>query len=93
MPYPNPATGNHMYFNYNFNQTAERVQLKIYDVSGQRVTIHDTFDFASARQGRFRWDLRNDNGRMVANGVYFYKLEITKNGRTYKKRGKFAVMR
>ncbi|MDN5279619.1 MAG: hypothetical protein PWR01_3584, partial [Clostridiales bacterium] len=34
-----------------------------------------------------------NNGRTVANGVYFYKLEITKSGKTFKKRGKFAVMR
>ncbi|GAB4267012.1 MAG: hypothetical protein Kow0029_01210 [Candidatus Rifleibacteriota bacterium] len=93
MPYPNPVTGNSMYFNYNFNQTAERVVLKIYDTAGHKVAQHDTFDFANARQGRFRWDLRNDSGRIIANGVYFYKLEITKNGKTFKKRGKFAVMR
>jgi flagellar hook assembly protein FlgD len=93
MPYPNPATGNHMYFNYNFNQTAERVRLKIYDTAGHLVADHDTFDFASTKQGRFRWDLRNNSGRVVANGAYFYKLEITKNGRTFKKRGTFAVMR
>lgn len=93
MPYPNPATGNSMYFNYNFNQTAERVVLRIYDAAGHKVAQHDTFDFANAKQGRFRWDLRNDAGRIVANGVYFYKLEITKNGQTFKKRGKFAVMR
>jgi hypothetical protein len=93
MPYPNPVTGNSMYFNYDFNQTAERVVLRIYDVAGHKVAQHDTFDFASAQRGRFRWDLRNDNGKIVANGVYFYKLEITKNGQTFKKRGKFAVMR
>jgi hypothetical protein len=93
MPYPNPVTGNSMYFNYDFNQTAERVVLRIYDVAGHKVAQHDTFDFASAQRGRFRWDLRHDNGKIVANGVYFYKLEITKNGQTFKKRGKFAVMR
>jgi hypothetical protein len=93
MPYPNPTTGNHMYFNYNFNQTAERVRLKIYDTAGHLVADHDTFDFASTKQGRFRWDLRNNSGRVVANGAYFYKIEITKNGRTFKKRGTFAVMR
>jgi hypothetical protein len=93
MPYPNPATGNSMHFSYDFNQTAERVRLKIYDVAGHLVADYDTFDFASANRGRFRWDMRNNNGRTVANGVYFYKLEITKSGKTFKKRGKFAVMR
>jgi hypothetical protein len=93
MPYPNPATGNKIYFNYNFNQTADKVKLRIYDTSGDKVAEYDSFDFVSKRQGRFRWDLRTDSGRKVANGVYFYKLDISKNGRTFKKRGKFAVMR
>ena len=29
MPYPNPATGNAMYFNYNFGQKPDQVRLKI----------------------------------------------------------------
>lgn len=93
MPYPNPATGSRMYFNYRFNQTAERVRLKVYDVAGQLVADFDTFDFASTKDGKITWDLRNNNGKRVANGVYFYKLDITRGGQTFKKRGKFAVVR
>jgi len=93
MPYPNPATGRAMYFNYNFNQNAEVVKLKIYDTAGHRVADFDTFDFASQKSGRIRWDMRNNSGKEVANGVYFYQLEVNSGGRTLKKRGKFAVMR
>lgn len=93
MPYPNPATGRAMYFNYNFNRNAEVVKLKILDTAGHKVADFDTFDFASQKSGRIRWDMCNNNGKMVANGVYFYQLEVTSGGRTLKKRGKFAVMR
>lgn len=93
MTYPNPATGNRVLFNYNFNQKAERVRLRIYDTAGQVVTDFDTFDFANLTSGRIRWDLRNKDGRMVANGVYFYRLQVTRNGQTLSKRGSFAVMR
>ncbi len=93
MPYPNPATGNAMYFNYNFNQNAEQVKLRIYDTAGHSVADFDTFDFANAKNGRIRWDMRNNSGKTVANGVYFYKLDVTSGGTTFKKRGKFAVMR
>jgi hypothetical protein len=93
MPYPSPVRGNSMHFNYNFNQSAERVRLRIYDSSGHKVAELDTFDFANTTNGRIRWDLRNDSGNRIANGVYFYKLQITKAGKTYKKRGKFAVLR
>lgn len=93
MPYPNPATGNALYFNYNFNQTADVVSLRIYDTAGHKVASFETDDFVSLNDGRIRWDLRNDSGKTVANGVYFYKLSISKGGQTFKKRGKFAVMR
>ena len=93
MPYPNPATGNAMYFNYNFNQTADTVKLRIYDTAGHKVAGFETFDFVSTTDGRFRWDMRNDSGKAVANGVYFYQLTVSKGGQTLKKRGKFAVMR
>ncbi|NLF96553.1 MAG: T9SS type A sorting domain-containing protein [Candidatus Riflebacteria bacterium] len=93
MPYPNPATGNVMYFNYNFNQTADTVSLRIYDTAGHKVASFETSDFVSVTNGRFRWDMRNDSGKTVANGVYFYRLTISKGGQTFKKRGKFAVMR
>lgn len=93
MPYPNPATGNVLYFNYNFNQTADTVRLRIYDTAGHKVADFETYDFVSLTSGRIRWDLRNDSGKTVANGVYFYKLTISKGGQMFKKRGKFAVMR
>lgn len=93
MPYPNPATGNAMYFNYNFNQNAERVRLKVYDTAGHVVADFDTYDFANQKDGRVRWDLRSNNGKRVANGVYFYQLQVTRGGETLKRRGKFAVMR
>lgn len=93
MPYPNPARGNAIYFNYNFNQTADIVSVRIYDTAGHKVASFETDDFASLTSGRFRWDLRNDSGKTVANGVYFYKLSISKGGQTFKKRGKFAVLR
>jgi len=93
MPYPNPATGNAMYFNYNFNQTADTVRLRIYDTAGHKVADFETSDFVSTTKGRIRWDMRNDSGKAVANGVYFYQLNISKGGQTFKKRGKIAVMR
>ena len=93
MPYPNPATGNAMYFNYNFGQKPDQVRLKIYDTAGHKVAEFDTFDFSNAAKGRVRWDMRTDSGKSVANGVYFYRLDISRGGQTLKKRGKFAVMR
>ncbi len=52
-----------------------RVRLVVYDVRGARVrTLVDRVQ----RGGRFeaRWDGRDDRGRRVASGVYFYRLEL-----------------
>ncbi|MBF0544745.1 MAG: T9SS type A sorting domain-containing protein [Candidatus Riflebacteria bacterium] len=91
--YPNPTRGEAVWFSYNFGQKAEEIKLKVYDVSGHVVTSFDTFDFNSMTSGRLRWDLRNDNGRKVANGIYLYKLEAIKNGQKIKSSGKIAVLK
>ncbi|HNV68997.1 MAG TPA: FlgD immunoglobulin-like domain containing protein, partial [Candidatus Ozemobacteraceae bacterium] len=91
--YPNPVQGNNVWFSYNLEQAADDIKLKIYDAAGDKVAEFDTFDFAVLKTGRVRWDLTNENGRRISNGVYFYKFEATKAGRTLKARGKLAVMR
>ncbi len=91
--YPNPATGNAAYIAYNLQQRADEIRLRIYDSAGHKVAEFDTADFPALVSGRFRWDLTDGDGRRVANGVYFYKFETTRNGQTFKSRGKLAVMR
>jgi hypothetical protein len=50
------------------------VSLRIYDVGGALVrTLVDT-ERTSAGAGEATWDGRNDGGRPVASGVYFYRL-------------------
>jgi hypothetical protein len=51
------------------------VRLVIYDVSGRNVQTIASGEYTS---GRFRvdWDGRDDSGRSVAGGVYFYRLDI-----------------
>jgi hypothetical protein len=52
-----------------------RVALRIYDTRGQLVrTLLDT-QFAAPKHARVAWDGRDDAGRVVSSGVYFYKLE------------------
>lgn len=92
--YPNPARGNSVWFTYNLEQRPDELFLSIYDASGDKV---DKFDLTDANggqaSGKIRWDLTNRQGNRVGNGVYFYKLEATRNGKTIKSRGKLAVLR
>ncbi|MDP7632307.1 MAG: T9SS type A sorting domain-containing protein [Candidatus Latescibacteria bacterium] len=54
--------------------SAERVRLRIYNLSGQVVT--DLVDDAHvAGTYRAHWDARDGAGRAVASGVYLYRLQ------------------
>jgi hypothetical protein len=65
--------------------------MKIYDTAGHLVAnLSDSFNAAN---GRANYDLTNRKGKRIANGVYFYKLKATKNGKSFSKTGKFAVLR
>ena len=82
-----------MYFHYNLGQRANNLRLRIYDVAGHKVAEFETMDFTQLTTGKLRWDLRNDHGDRIANGVYIYKFEATRNGKTQKVIKKLAVLR
>lgn len=96
--YPNPFSprlhnklngDGHVRFQYNTVNTT-RVTLKIYDFSMQHVaTVVE--NFARPPNGDFyeTWDGLNSNGQPVANGVYFYRLDLEADGSFW---GKLIVM-
>jgi len=92
--YPNPVRGNAAWITYNLEQRPDELYLTIYDSAGDRVDKFDLLDANGGQaSGKIRWDLTNQDGNRVGNGVYFYKMEATKNGKTLKSRGKLAVLR
>ncbi len=54
---------------------SERVSLRIYDVSGRLVRILVNGDLIDAGQQEAVWQGRDEAGRLVSAGVYFYRLE------------------
>ena len=88
---PNPMRTNTV-FTYNLAQAPDQVTVKIYTVSGRLIrTIED----ASARRGynETDWDARDENSERLANGVYFYKVIVEKDGRKVEKIGRLAILR
>ena len=75
----------------------------IYSLAGEAAVTIDLFDFASRRVRRLvgdahrtggrnhgeNWDGRDDDGDVVANGVYFYRLETDGGHRAF---GKVVVL-
>jgi flagellar hook assembly protein FlgD len=51
------------------------VHLRLYDINGRLVR---TLENQQKRPGVYsiRWDGADDRGRLVPNGVYFYRLDV-----------------
>ncbi|MBZ0269093.1 FG-GAP-like repeat-containing protein, partial [bacterium] len=59
---------------YDLPRTAD-VHLRIYDVAGRLVRTLERGRGASPGAYQVIWDGRNGSGRLVASGVYFYRLD------------------
>ena len=88
---PNPIRTNTV-FTYNLAQSPDQVAVKIYTVSGRLIR---TIEAASARRGynETDWNARDENGERLANGVYFYKIIVEKDGSKIEKIGRLAILR
>ena len=76
-PSPNPASGQ---TRIGFSLPAQgHVRISVYGVAGERVRTLLDAD-RGAGEGSVSWDARDDGGRTVRPGAYFYRLEFA--GRT-----------
>jgi hypothetical protein len=86
MQYPNPAS-RRGYIRISANSAGlndDLVKIRIYDTAGHKVTtlsnikaVKENFGAASERYlYDVLWDLRNDAGKQVANGVYLARIEV-----------------
>ncbi|HIE27114.1 TPA: hypothetical protein EYP66_07495, partial [Candidatus Poribacteria bacterium] len=88
---PNPFERDTV-FTYDLTQEPDDITIKIYTVSGRLIR---TFQNASARRGYNEeyWDGRDEDGNMLANGVYLYKIIVKTEGKRLEKYSKLAVLR
>ncbi len=92
--YPNPFSGNTT-FTFQRNQASDaEVRIKIYTVSGRLIreieNFHTTDKFV-----RIPWDGRDQDGNIIANGTYLYKIIVKNLDGNFTKSvlGKLAVIR
>lgn len=70
--YPNPAQG---LATISFQLPAKnKVRLEVYNIVGQRIRTLADRELEAGRHS-LSWDGRDDMGRQVSNGIYFYRLE------------------
>gem|GEM_PF-867092 len=84
LSYPNPATPKLFthFFSVHFEHmdSFENAKLKIYNIRGQHIkTVRiEEKDCIKTKQGLsliLPWDLKDDRGKEVSNGVYLYRVE------------------
>jgi hypothetical protein len=91
--YPNPFSNRTMITYTLTDQADERVRIKIYTVSGR--LIRTLFD-PSPHPINYReviWDGKDEDGNVVANGVYFAKLRAVKGDQVLEETLKLAKLR
>ncbi|MGQ9705412.1 MAG: hypothetical protein ACUVWP_00205 [bacterium] len=89
--YPNPFSPSSELCTIEFSLgTSRSITIKIYDFSGELVRILVENVFMGPQESvKIAWDGKDNLGRIVDNGVYFYILEIEGTPPTY---GKMAVL-
>lgn len=83
--FPNPLTPEAKEMKITFGNLPQYCQIYIYDVNGHLV-IHMKNENTS---GGIQWDLQNESGSQVANGVYIYVAKF----QDQTKMGKFVIVR
>ncbi len=95
--FPNPfkpgqGKGNGTDFAYYLTQSADKVSLKIYTLTGKLITSVDTLD-ASTSYNEYHFEGLDADGDPLANGVYIYKFTATKDDERVQKVGKIVIIK
>jgi hypothetical protein len=84
-------------FTYVLTDNADKVTLKIYTVSGRLVKTFENLPSAVGYheypRTLYGWDCCDEDGFELANGVYFYRLTATRDGKKIEKTQKMAILK
>jgi len=91
--YPNPSAGE-TYFTFKLTQIPDELRIRIFTVAGRLIkemkmnSSQLEYDFNT-----IFWDGKDDDLEQIANGIYFYKVIITKDGKSRNVTQKLAIVR
>ncbi len=91
--YPNPA-GIAASFTFYLNQNAD-ITIKIFSVSGRLIRVFQFWGKSGFNVfPQEPWNLRDEDGDLLANGIYFYKIiALSNQGESAEALGKMAIVR
>jgi len=81
--YPNPIS-DRTTIAFTIKKISNNIQLKIYNIKGQLLKREELHSVKSGKN-EYIWDLRDNDGREVANGIYFYSISKGKEILTTRK--------
>ncbi len=78
--YPNPFSSETK-FTFQTNREGAALHIKIYTISGRLIRELEGVSVAGYND-ELTWDGRDEDGDLVANGIYLYKIILTEGGKT-----------
>lgn len=97
--FPNPFTNvTTLVFKIEASEQLDNLEISIYTVSGRRIKKITPDDITSqvlnsVGYHEVQWDATDDDGRDIANGIYFYRIKGKLNGKVIERKGKLAYFR
>jgi len=91
--YPNPSSGE-THFTFKLTQIPDEMKIKIYTIAGRLIkeinipAVDLNYDF-----NKIYWNGRDEDGDIIANGVYLYKVILTAGDKTEDVIQKLAIVR
>jgi len=91
--YPNPFPRD-TYFTFKLTQIPDELHINIFTVAGRLIRkITKTSSDLNYDFNRIYWDGKDENGDKPANGVYLYKVILSRNGEKHNVTQKLAIIR
>ncbi|MEO8232326.1 MAG: C25 family cysteine peptidase, partial [Ignavibacteriota bacterium] len=91
--YPNPFS-NTTYFVFNLTQVPDELKIKIYSIAGRLIKeIKLISNELNAGFNKIYFDGKDDDGDLLANGVYLYKVITKKADETVTATNKMAIVK
>ncbi|MBK7981688.1 MAG: T9SS type A sorting domain-containing protein [Ignavibacteriae bacterium] len=91
--YPNPF-GSETYFTFKLTQIPDEINIKVFTVAGRLIK---EFELSSNQLNydlnKIYWDGKDNDGDMIGNGVYLYKVIMDVDGKKQDVTQKLAVVR
>ena len=74
----------------NFINLVPGSEIKVVSINGQLIRTLNSTDFSEVKGGQAQWDGRNEEGELVATGIYLF---LTTNEDGQERAGKVMVVR